>query len=56
MSANIIDGKAIAADIEGRWMKLFSDSDSVIIFNLSKTCEIKRYGYARHDEDDLIII
>ena len=48
--------KVIIADIEAQWVRHFSDSDSVLILNLSKTCEIKRYGYARHDENDLIII
>lgn len=37
-------------------MKTFDDSDSVYIFNLSNSCEIKKYGYASHEDDDLIIV
>lgn len=35
---------------------MFDDSDSVYIFNLSNSYEIKKYGYASHEDDDLIIV
>lgn len=35
---------------------MFDDSDSVYIFNLSNSCEIKKYGYDSHEDDDLIIV
>lgn len=35
---------------------MFDDSDSVYIFNLSNSCEIKKYGYASYEDDDLIIV
>jgi CRISPR-associated protein Cas2 len=46
----------IMSDIENRFSKAFSESDSVYIFNLSTSCEIKRYGYAKHEEEDILII
>jgi CRISPR-associated protein Cas2 len=48
--------KSIMSDIENTWEKKFGEEDSVLIFNLSKMCEIKRYGYAKHDESDLLIV
>ena len=46
----------IICDIENKYSKMFSEMDSVYIFNLSSNCEIKRYGYAKHEEDDVIIV
>lgn len=46
----------IAAEIDNRFNKLFSEADSVIILIMSNTCKIIRYGYAKNDEKDLIII
>lgn len=46
----------IIADISGKFEKRFSEHDSVIIFKLSKMCEIKRFGYAKHDEESIMII
>lgn len=46
----------IKLDIKNKFEKRFSQGDSVIIFHMSATCEITRYGYARNDETDLIII
>lgn len=47
---NIIIG--IKKDFE----KKFTQKDSIVIFNMSKTCKIERFGYAKNDEKDLIII
>ena len=46
----------IIADITGKFEKQFSENDSVIIFKLSKMCEIKRFGFAKHDEDVIMIV
>ena len=46
----------IICDIENRYAKVFSEMDSVYIFNLSSSCEVKRYGYAKHEEEDFLII
>lgn len=46
----------IAADIENVFAKRFSEQDSVYIFKLSSSCEIVRYGYAKHEEESIIIV
>ena len=46
----------ITTHIKHRFEKKFSQTDSVIIFELSKQCHITRYGYAKNEESDLIII
>ncbi len=46
----------IISDIENKYSKSFSEEDSVYIFKLSTSCEVKRYGYARHEEEDILII
>ncbi len=43
-------------DIENRFSKEFDDSDSIYVFHLSNTCEIKKYGYASHEDNDLIVV
>ena len=47
---NIID------DLNYKFIKTFDESDSVYIFNLSKSCEIIKYGYASHEDEDLLIV
>lgn len=46
----------IIAEIEGNFEKEFGQEDSIIIFNLSKQCKIRKFGYATNDDEDLIII
>jgi CRISPR-associated protein Cas2 len=46
----------IKANINKDFEKKFSQNDSIIIFDLSKQCEITKYGYAKNDEKDLIIL
>lgn len=46
----------IICDIENRYAKRFSDMDSVYIFKLSSSCEVIRYGYAKHEEEDILIV
>ncbi len=53
-SERILDN--IMNDIENRFMKSFSQEDSVYIFNMSASCKVKRYGYAKNEESDLKII
>lgn len=48
--------KNILSDIENKYKKLFGQMDSVYIFNLSATCDIIRYGYAKNEEKSLIIL
>ena len=44
------------AKIENYFGKRFQQTDSVIIFELSKSCKITKYGYAKNDDEELIII
>ena len=46
----------VLAEIEGEFEPKFEQTDSVIIFNMSKQCKMTKYGYAKNDDDDLIII
>lgn len=46
----------VSSEIKNKFEKHFGQSDSIIIFNLSEQCKITRYGYAKNDEEDLIVI
>ncbi|MDD6919808.1 MAG: CRISPR-associated endonuclease Cas2 [Eubacteriales bacterium] len=46
----------IRVDLKNKFEREFSQSDSVIIFKMSNTCKIERYGYAINDEEDFIMI
>lgn len=46
----------IVNDFKNKYEKSFSQEDSVIIFKLSSSCEVLRFGYAKNDEKDFIII
>lgn len=53
-SKRIIDN--IVNDLTNDFEKSFSQEDSVIIFKMSSSCEILRYGYAKNYEKDFFII
>lgn len=46
----------IVTEVERSFAKEFDQSDSVIIFQMSKTCKKTSYGYARNDDDTLIFV
>ena len=46
----------IIADIKNRFMSKFSEADTVLILKLSKTCDVIRMGYAKHEESDIIMV
>ena len=46
----------IVADIKNRFMDKFSEADTVLVLKLSKTCDIVRMGYAKHEESDIIMV
>ena len=46
----------IAQDIENKFSKKFNQQDSVYIFIMDSRTEIKRYGYAKNEEKDIIVI
>lgn len=53
-SSRIIDN--IIQDLKNNFEKKFTQEDSVMIFKLSSSCEIIRFGYAKNDEIDFFII
>ena len=53
-STKILDN--IMSDITNKFEKVFGEQDSVIIFEMSNTCKITRFGYAKNDEASIIIV
>lgn len=48
--------RVIESEIEGKFEKQFDQTDSIMIFNMSKQCGITKYGYAANDDEELIIL
>ncbi len=48
--------KNIQAEIESDFSKSFTESDSILILDLSKQCKVKKYGYALNEDSDMIIV
>lgn len=48
----------ILTEVELTYKKEFTGADSIVIFRICEGCKkkVKRYGYARHEESDLICI
>lgn len=46
----------IEKEIKNNFEKKFSQSDSIIIIRTSKNCEITKYGYAKNDDSDIIMV
>lgn len=46
----------VRSEIKNNFEKKLSQTDSIMIFNLSQTCKITKYGYAKNDDETLIII
>jgi len=46
----------IRAEIKNNFGKQFDQTDSMMIIKLNPTCKIECYGYARNDEDDVLMI
>ena len=46
----------IMAEITNKFEKQFSETDSVIIIETSENCKITKWGYAKNDENDIIIV
>lgn len=46
----------IMAEIKLRYSKKFKNTDSIVIFPTCGSCNDKviRYGYAKHDEEDVV--
>ena len=48
--------KNITAEIKNNYINKLTDEDSIVIFDLSETCKKMSFGYARHNDDDFLII
>mgnify|MGYP004449886427 CR=1 FL=1 len=46
----------ITADLNNKFLKTFGETDSVYIFRLSKNCEVTKFGYAKHEDSDIMIV
>lgn len=46
----------IKSEIDFNFSKKFGEEDSVLIIETSKNCKISRYGFAKHDESDIILV
>ncbi len=46
----------IVTDLNNKWFKQFDQTDSVYIFQLSETCKIQKFGYARNEDSELLIV
>ena len=46
----------IITDLNNKWLKEFDQSDSIYIFQMSNSCKIHKYGYAKNEDRDLIVV
>lgn len=46
----------ILADLNNKWIKQFDQTDSVYVFKMSSSCEIIKYGFAKNEDEDLLIV
>lgn len=46
----------ITTDLNNKFMKTFAETDSVYVIRLSSSCEIQKYGYAKHEDSDIMIV
>lgn len=53
-SQKILDN--IMSDITNKYEKVFTQGDSVMVFELSNTCKIVRFGYAKNDDESIMIV
>lgn len=47
--------KIVESEIKQNFERKFSQDDSVLIFRLSNSCKIDRFGYAKNEEKDLVM-
>lgn len=46
----------IITEINNKFINEFDETDSVYIFKMGRSCEIHKFGYPKHEDDELIII
>jgi len=45
----------IQIEIKSNFSSQFDETDSVMIFQMSESCTITKYGYAKHQDEDLVL-
>lgn len=46
----------ILIDLDKKFKKYFCETDSVVIFNIKNEKNIVKYGYAKHENEGIIIV
>lgn len=46
----------IIADINNKFAPQFDRCDSVYIFQMSSTCKVQKFGYAKNEDDSLLFV
>lgn len=46
----------IIADIDNKFSKEFDQEDSIYILKLSSSCKIQRFGYAKNEDESILIV
>ena len=46
----------IVTDLNNRWLKQFDQTDSVYIFQMSCSCSVLKFGYAKNEDAELLIV
>lgn len=48
----------VLVEIELKYKKHFTGADSIVVFRVCEGCskKVRRYGYARHEGEDVIVI
>lgn len=45
----------IQIEISSKYAKRFGETDSIMIFQMSSSCVITKYGYAKHQDEDMVL-
>ena len=53
-SPRVLDN--IVASVQTMFLPQFSEEDSVLILNLSSSCEIIKMGYIEHEDEPILIV
>lgn len=48
--------KVVEAEIAGEFEPEFEQTDSIMIFRMSQQCKITKYGYAKNEDEDLLML
>ena len=46
----------VSSEIENRFEKKFTQSDSVYIFRMSSSCKVTKFGYSKNEDSNIIFI